>query len=181
MNVPDGELVRSRVVPDARAALEAALDRRLTGYAVLAPTAVLDPRREGAVLTFEAGVPVVAYHVESDRGGSAALGALAEPGPYRVELYESSPGDLDAVHDVEELRVAPGAPAEQVAGAPALAERTRRAAPADRDGAGDRDAADDPVEAFLADTERIEAIREEAREEAERRAEEWGFDDAVEE
>jgi hypothetical protein len=38
----------------------------------------------------------------------------------------------------------------------------------------------DPVEAFLADEERIEAIRAEARAEAERRAEEWGLDEAVE-
>lgn len=176
MNVPDGDLVRSRVMPDAGAALEAALDRRLTGYAVLAPTAVVDPDREGAVLTFADGVPVVAYHVGSDRGGPAALGALAEPGPYRVELYASGAGDLDAVHAVDELRVAPGAPADRVAGDRTLAERTRRAAPADRDPSGE-----DPVEAFLADEERIARIREEARAEAARRADEWGFADAVEE
>lgn len=174
MNVPTGELLRSRVVAEARAPLEDALDRRLTGYAVLTPTAVLDPGREGVVLTFERGVPAVAYHLGSDRGGPAALGALAAPGPYRVELYASDEGDLDPVHAVDELRVAPGAPAERVAGAPALADRTRRAAPDDRDATGQ-----DPVEAFLADEERIEAIREEARAEAERRAEEWGFDDAV--
>lgn len=175
MNVPTGELLRSRVVADARTPLEDALDRRLTGYAVVTPTAVLDPGREGVVLTFEDGVPVVAYHVGSDRGGPAALGALASPGPYRVELYESDETDLDPVHEVNELQVAPGAPAERVAGAPDLAERTRRAAPEDRDATGQ-----DPVEAFLADEERIAAIREEAREEAQRRAEEWGFDEAVE-
>lgn len=175
MNVPTGELLRSRVVADARAPLEDALDRRLTGYAVLTPTTVLDPGREGVVLTFDAGVPVVAYHVGSDRGGPAALGALDSPGPYRVELYASEAGDLEPVHAVDELQVAPGAPAEQVAGAPTLAARTRRAAPDDRDSTGQ-----DPVEAFLADEERIAAIREQAREEAERRAEEWGFDDAVE-
>lgn len=174
MNVPTGDLLRSRVVADARAPLEAALDRRLTGYAVVSPTDALDPERDGVVLTFEAGVPVVAYHVGSDRGGPAALGALATPGPYRVELYESNADDLDPVHAVDELRVAPGSPAERVAGAPHLADRTRRAAPADRDASGQ-----DPVEAFLADEERIEAIREEARAEAERRAEEWGFDAAV--
>ena len=174
MNVPTGELLRSRVVPDARTPLEDALDRQLTGYAVLTPTAVLDPGRGSVVVTFEAGVPVVAYHTGSDRGGPAALGGLASPGPYRVELYASAEDDLDPVHAVDDLQVDPGAPAERVAGAPDLAERTRRAAPDDRDTTGR-----DPVEAFLADEERIAAIREEARAEAERRAEEWGFDEAV--
>lgn len=175
MNVPPGDLLRSRVAPGARAPLEDALDRRLTGYALVRPATTVSPDGDGVVLTFGDGVPVVAYHVDTDRGGGAALGALATPGPYHVELYESSPGDLDQVHDVNELRVAPGAPAEQVADAPRLAERTRRAAPDDRNAA-----ATDPVAAFLADEERVEAIREQAREEAERRATEWGFDDALE-
>lgn len=175
MNVPPGDLLRSRVAPDARTPLEDALDRRLTGYALVSPATTVSPDGDGAVLTFSDGVPVVAYHVDADRVGGAALGALATPGPYRVELYESSPGDLHPVHEVGELRVAPGAPAEQVADAPGLAERTRRAAPDDRDAAET-----DPVAAFLADEERVEAIREQAREEAERRADEWGFDDALE-
>lgn len=176
MNVPTGDLVRSRVVPDARRPLEDALDRRLTGYAVVAATSVLNPGQRGVVVTFENGVPVVAYHVGSDCGGPAALATLSTPGPYRVNLYESAPDDLAPVHESEQLCVDPGAPAERVAGAPSLAERTRRAAPADRDDAGG-----DPLSAFLADAERIEAIREDARAEARRRAEEWGFDEAISE
>lgn len=174
MNVPAGELVRSRVVSDASVPLEAALDRRLTGYAVVSPTAALAPDRDGTVITFEEGVPVVAYHAGTDRGGSEALAALPTPGPYRVELYRSAPGDLDPVHEVSKLCVAPAAPAEQVAGAPGLAERTHRLAPADRDAP-----AADPVEAFLSDEQRVEEIRAEAREDARRRAEEWGFDEVV--
>jgi len=38
----------------------------------------------------------------------------------------------------------------------------------------------DAVEAFLADEQKVEAIRERAREEAAERAEEWGFEDLAE-
>lgn len=178
MNVPTGDLVRSRVVPDAATLLEDALDRRHTGYAVLAPAdaVLLDDDGEG-VLTFEDGVPVVAYHVGTDRGGAAALGALASPGPYRLELYDLDGDALAGINETAELRVDPGAPAERLAGAPDLADRTRRAAPEGRGESADQT---DAVEAFLADEERVEAIRERAREEAQRRAEEWGFTDALE-
>lgn len=134
----------------------------------------MSPDGDGVVLTFGDGLPVVADHDDTDRGGGAALSALATPGSYHVELYESSSGDLDPVHYVNEFRVARGAPAEQVADAPGLVKRTRWAAPDDRD-AG----ATDPVAAFLADEERVETIREQAREEAERRATELGFDDSL--
>ena len=71
----------------------------------------------------------------------------------------------------------PGVPAERLAGVPELAERTRRLAP---DCRTDPDAGDlGAVEAFLDDTERIERVKTEARAEAERRAEEWGFSDQV--
>jgi hypothetical protein len=65
-------------------------------------------------------------------------------------------------------------PAERLAGNPALADRTRRLAdepdPAEDDGA---------VAAFLEDEAAIRDIRETARGEAESRAEEWGFEDAL--
>ncbi|MFC7176264.1 hypothetical protein [Halosegnis marinus] len=175
MNVPAGDLVRSRVVADAAVPLETALDRRLTGYLLLRPADPLAPDDDGGVLTLRDGVPTVAYHEDTDRGGATALGALASSGPYRAELYATDGADLDGVHGVEGLRVAPGAAAEQVADDPALAARARERAPDDRDGDPD-----DPVEAFLADEERIAGIRERAREEAERRAAEWGFADATE-
>lgn len=177
MRLPRGELVRSRVVADPSTALAEALDRRLTGYAVLEPQEVLLLDGESAgVLTFEDGVPVLAYHPGTDRGAAAALAALAEPGPYSADLYRLDADDLAAAHDVEELRVAPGAPAERLAGDPALADRTREAAPADRTTAGGTD----PVTAFLEDDEKIAAIRDQARAEAERRAAEWGLDEVLE-
>lgn len=175
MNVPAGDLQRSRVVADAATPLEAALDRRLTGYLVLRPADPLAPEDAGGVITLEDGVPVVAYHDGTDHGGTAALGPLAESGPYRAELYAVDATDLAAVHEVAALRVAPGAPAEQVADAPALARRARERAPASRGPADGNDA----VEAFLADEERIDDIKRRARAEAERRAAEWGLDDAV--
>ena len=65
-------------------------------------------------------------------------------------------------------------PAERLAGDPALADRTRRLA-GDPDPAGD----DGAVVAFLEDEAAVEDIRETARAEAESRAEEWGFEDAL--
>ena len=62
-----------------------------------------------------------------------------------------------------------------MADAPELAARARERAPADRDAPET-----DPVEAFLDDEERVEAIKQRARDEAERRASEWGFDEVVE-
>lgn len=176
MNVPAGDLRRSRVVIDAGAPLEAALDRRLTGYLVLRPADPLAPDDAGSVITVEEGVPVVAYHDGIDRGGTAALAPLSGLGPYRAELYTVDAADLAGVHEVDELRVPPGVPAEQLADAPELARRTRERAPASRGPADGEDA----VEAFLADEERIADIKRRARAEAERRAAEWGLDDAIE-
>jgi len=176
MNVPEGDLRRSRVVADAAAPLEAALDRRLTGYLVLRPADPLVPDDGGGVITVEEGVPVVAYHDGTDTGGPAALASLSGHGPYRAELYAVDAADLADVHEVEALRVPPGAPAEQVADDTELARRARERSPANRSSSD----GDDAVEAFLADEERIADIKRRARAEAERRAAEWGFDDAVE-
>ena len=181
MNLPTGRLVRSRVVDDPSVALAAALDRELTGYCVLAPqdALLLDADGKG-VLTFESGVPVVAYHASTDRGGPAALADLAVPGPYSADLYELDADALAEVHDTPELQVPPGMAAERLAGDPDLAERTRATAPADRlAGTAVEGESRSAVEAFLADEGKVEAIREQAREEARRRAEEWGLDDEL--
>ena len=177
--LPEGELIRSRVVEDPGVALSTALERELTGYAVLRPqdALLLDGDRR-AVLTFETGVPVLAYDAHSERGGPDALGDLAVPGPYRAELYELPASTLADVHDTPELRVPPGMPAEELAADADLAARTRSAAPEGRLADGDADD-QSAVEAFLADDEKIAAIREEARAEAEQRAEEWGLDDQL--
>lgn len=179
MKLPRGRLQRRRVVDDLGTALEDALDAELTGYARLESRDALLLSADGAgVVTFEAGVPVVAYHTGTDAGGPPALADVAGGAPYRLELFELDAEALAPVHDVTEFLVPPGMAAERLAGDPALADRTRAAAPAERSRAvPDRRDSDQPgpVEAFLADEAKIEAIRERARREAERRADDWGF------
>ena len=176
LRLPRGRLVRSRVVDDPATALAVALDRSLTGYAVLEPqdALLLDSEASG-VLTFEDGVPVLAYHTGTDRGGPEALADLAEPGPYRADLYALEPDSLEAAHDTPELVVPPGMAAERLGGDPVLADRTRAVAPADRLQSSDAD----PVESFLEDDAKIRAIQARAREEAERRAKAWGLDNEM--
>ena len=160
------ELTFARVVDDAAAALSLALDRELTGHAVFTPQEALlldDDGGEG-VVAFTDGVPTHVRHTGTDRGGDAALADLATTGPLRVECYAGDDGD---VARTAQYAVAPGTPAERLAGDDALAERTREAAReagiADADAnTGDLDA----VEAFLADEQKVEAIRDRAREEA---------------
>jgi hypothetical protein len=178
MRIPRGELRRSRVVDDPGTTLAAALDDRLTGYAVFEPqdALLLDGDTRG-VVTFEEGVPVLAYATDTDRGGARALDDVASPGPYSVELYELDDDALAAAHEADDLRVSPGLPAKRLTDDRDLVTRTRSVAPEDRLGNDDADA----VAAFLDDEAQIEAIREQAREEAKRRAEEWGLDDALEE
>jgi len=178
MKLPRGRLVRQRVVTNPATALERALEAELTGYARLASqdALLLDAKGVG-VLTFEGGVPVAAYHTGTDTAGPDALADIAVAGPYRLELYELDAGALDPVHEAESFRVGPGTPAERLAGDTDLAARTRDTAPpewVERESSPDEGTS--AVEAFLDDEERITEIRERAREEAERRAAEWGFD-----
>jgi hypothetical protein len=188
MKLPSGRLVHSRVVDDIGAALRAALDRELSGYAVLEPqeTLLLAADARG-VLTFADGVPVLAYHTGTDRGGPPALADLAVPGPYRLELLALPADGLVDLHDTPALRVPPGMPAERLAGDPDLAARTRANAPDDRvrESSPEAHDSDDPtqqsaVEAFLDNEGKIDAIREQAREEARERAAEWGLDEVCE-
>ncbi|MWG33018.1 hypothetical protein [Halomarina oriensis] len=173
VDIPHGRLVYSRVVDDVGVALATAFERSLTGYAVLTPQSALLLDDAECVLTFEAGVPVLAYDVASDVGGTDALTAFSAGGPCRTELYDLPADALTVAHDTPELRVPPGAPADHLADDAALADRCRARAPDDRTD----DPETDPLEAFLADEERIAAIQEEARADAERRAAEWGLDD----
>ncbi|WP_251133179.1 hypothetical protein [Halorubrum sp. 2020YC2] len=178
LTIPRGTLLRSRVVSDVGTTLSRALDRGLTGYATLVPqeTLLLSGEVRG-VITFDDGVPVLAYNTVTDSGGPDALAELAVPGPYRVELYAVDASGLAAAHEEETLRVAPDAAATELADDADLAARTREAAPGERlRDAGDED---DAVAAFLSDDDRIDAIREQARAEARDRAAEWGLDDAL--
>ncbi|MFQ3318471.1 MAG: hypothetical protein ACI8UR_000419 [Natronomonas sp.] len=175
--IPDGDILRSRVVTDLAVALEDVLDRRLDGYAVLESRAALLGETDTAadargVLTFEDGVPTLAYHAGTDRGGPPALADIGA-GPHRFDLYALDAADLDVPHAADALRIPPGMPAERLAGDSALAERTRRIATNDHTTDGDA------LSAFLDNEAAVEDIRESARQEATRRAEEWGFDDAI--
>lgn len=172
MTLP-GELVRSRVVDDPTSLLAALLDRSFSGHVTLDPAdALLLDGGGRAVIGFEEGIPVSASHPDSHGGGRSALEALAGGGPFRAELYECSVDVLSdrALGDP----IDPAAPADILAVDDALARRTAAAAP-------DTDAPEpslDAVESFLADEDAVEALRERAREEATRRAEEWDFPDA---
>jgi hypothetical protein len=181
MTTPHGELVRSRVVSNPATALATALERGLTGRAVFKPhdSLLLDGDGYG-VLTLEDGVPVAAHHTGTGRGGPEAVADLAVPGPYSVELYRHAPDGHEAAHRAEERAIPPGMPAERLAGDPQLASKTRVRAP-ERPTAESDTAPTSAVEAFLEDEEKIAAIRERAREEAERRAEEWGLNDQLHE
>lgn len=163
------ELVHARTVADPGAALADALERTLTGEAVFIPTAtgLLDDAARG-VFALDDGVPVRAYHTGTGRGGGDAVADIADAGPYRVEFYAA---DRPVCRGGP---VAPGVPAEVLGDDPALAERTRVAAPED---APAPDQSADALAAFLADDESIEAIKERAREEARSRAQRWGFED----
>jgi hypothetical protein len=131
------------------------------------------------VVGFEDGVPRFAFHTGTGRGGPAALADVAGPGPYDVDLREVS-GDALMTGDRKRFGVPPGMVADRLAGDPALADRTRAAAPDDGGDAEDRERTEgkslDAVEAFLEDEEKIDAIRDRAREEAKERAERWGLE-----
>jgi hypothetical protein len=177
MKLPRGRLLRQRVIEDPATPLVTALDAGLTGYARLESQdrLLLDAAGTG-VVTFDDGVPVAAYHTGTDSAGSEALSDIAVAGPYRLWLYELDADALAPVHETEAFRVGPGTPAERLAGDTDLAARTREQAPDGRVPDGSQDEAEKrPVEAFLEDESRIESIRERAREEAERRASEWGL------
>lgn len=176
MNLSQGTLRRRRVVTDLATPLDRALETELTGYVRLRSQDELLLDGEGTgVLTFTDGVPVLAYHTGTDRGGTDALRDIAVAGPYRVTLYALDDPSLATAHEEPALRVDPGAPADHLAGDTALAERTRNRGATiglRQESTPDRD----PVTAFLDDDDRIADVQAAARREAERRATDWGFD-----
>ncbi|MFB6082137.1 MAG: hypothetical protein ABEJ67_04870 [Halanaeroarchaeum sp.] len=174
MTLPAGQPSFDRVVTALDEPLSAALDRSLTGYAEIVPQAALLLEASGAgVLWFEDGVPTHATHTRTGATGPAVLAELAATGPYRVRLV---PLADEATDPPEGASLSADAAAERLAGDDRLAARTRARAGTDADSAADGDGLD-AVEAFLADEEKIHAIRERARAEAQRTAEEWGLAD----
>jgi len=120
MKLPRGDLVASRVVDDYAVALRDALDDAVTGYLVLEPgSTLLTGDDDAGVLTLADGVPVLASHTGTERGGPGALADLAGPGPVQVDRRVVASTALAEVHDVDgrdALAVAPGEPARVLAG-----------------------------------------------------------------
>lgn len=175
MNLPQGQLVRQRVLEDAGTVLRTAFERELTGYARLESqdTLLLDADGVG-VLTFEDGIPVAAYHTGTDTAGTEAVTDIGSTGPYRLELYELDEEIVEQIHDDERLRVPPALPARQLSSETELIDRIRERAPDTwQDAASDTSL--DAVEQFLDDEQKVEAIRDHARTEAQSRADEWNF------
>lgn len=177
MNLPQGQLLRRRVLDTVETVLADALDRELTGYARLEPqeTLLLSADRAG-VLTFEDGVPMAVYHTDPDTTGAAALTEIASRGPYRLGLYALGTEKLDRLHRDDSARVRPGRPAEILGGSQQLLERTRARAPTERvPDTRTEQSGLDAVEAFLEDESRIEGIQARAQSEAESRADDWNL------
>jgi hypothetical protein len=177
MRIPRGALLRSRVVDDPSEVLRSVLDERLTGYVVFEPQdALLLGETTRGVITFEDGVPVLAYDTERERGGRTGLEGFAVTGPNRVAVHAVDADALADAHETDEFRIPPGEPARVLAGDERLGARTTDAAPASRRNEGQSQSA---VEAFLADADAIAEIRAEARAEARSRAEAWGLDEVL--
>lgn len=175
MNLPQGRLIRQRVLEDVETVLATAFERRLTGYARLEPqeTLLLDGDGIG-VVTFDDGVPFAAYHTGTDASGTDAITDIGSKGPYRLSLYELDESITEQIYDDDALRVPPGLPATQLAGDAELAEKTRNRAP-DEWQQETTTTSLEAVEQFLDDETRVESIRERARNEAHSRAEQWQF------
>lgn len=177
MNLPQGQLLRQRVLNSIETVLAGALDRDLTGYARLEPqeTLLLSADRAG-IITFTDGVPVAAYHTAPDATGADALTEIASSGPYRLGLYALDQAALQPLQESDAARVPPGLPAEVLSGDQELIERTRERAPDERI---ERDEHEQSglaaVESFLDDENQIETIRSRAQSEAESRADEWNL------
>lgn len=175
MNLPQGQLIRRRVLNDPGTVLRTAFDRKLTGYARLEPQEALLLDTDGTgVITFEDGVPVAVFHTGTDTGGADALADIERTGPCRLELYRLDSTHIHKIHASETLTVPPGLPARQLTDDDTLVERTREQAPSERIEPHDEAGRDlDAVEEFLDDGSKIESIREQARKKARSRAEEW--------
>lgn len=177
MNLPEGRLLRQRVLNTVETVLTGSLERNLTGYALLEPqeTLLLSADQAG-VITFTDGVPVAAYHTEPDATGADALTEIASSGPYRLEMYALEETALEPLQRNDSVRVPPGLPARVLSGDQELVERTREQAPRDRIERTEREQSGlDAVEAFLDDESRIETVRSRARTEAESRADDWNL------
>lgn len=171
--IPEGELLFARTVGGYAEPLADALDRAVTGCLVVrpAPSLLVGADTRG-VLTLVDGVPRAAYETSDDLAGGDAVAGLASDGPARVALYAHEADRLAAIHETAtECLIAPDAPAQELADDSELARATRDRAPTESD---DRRSA---AAAFLADEQRVAALRAQARAEARERAAEWGLEE----
>lgn len=175
MNLPQGQLLRQRVLNTTETVLTGALSRNLTGYARLEPQeALLLSADRAGIITFTDGIPVAAYHTKPDATGADALTEIASSGPYRLGLYALDESALEPLQDSDSVRVPPGLPAKVLSGDKELVERTREQAPRERIEQDECEQGGlDAVESFLDDEPRIETIRSRAQSEAESRADDW--------
>lgn len=176
MNITEGQLKRSQVVSEYGPVLEAALEERLTGYSRIEPGDNVVLEADGAgILTFKRGIPMAAYHTVSEATGEAALEALSKLGPFYVEVYTVGAEALQPVHETDTVLIPPERPAELLAGDPALAEQIRsQAAPGQQKQT--RTPNEEALISFLSDEKRVQQIKDEARKQARRRAEQWNLD-----
>jgi len=154
------------------------------GVPTLAYHAGTDAGGAAALEAFDAGpCRVETYACDADALRAAAAETVAVPPGLPAERLAGDPGLVERTRErAPDDRSGDRAPDEAVSGAgpPGIGPDGHERGVSAETGGTDGDGAGDPldaVEAFLDDEERIGAIRERAREEARRRAVEWGLDD----
>ncbi|GGL63399.1 hypothetical protein [Halocalculus aciditolerans] len=185
-------LVFSRVLDDPGVCLDRALADAFTGVAAFeARAALVGDASDTYDLAFEDGVPTRAAARDADAAGPPVLSRLAEAAPCRVELRADATRSFRSDATVDPPAVARALDRDRLVDQyPASPESDPETGPDADESSPDPDAVNvgetaagaepaesvDALEAFLADEERVDALRERAREEAVERADEWGFE-----
>lgn len=160
-----GRLVRARVIERPAPLFGALLDQQFTGHVRIEPTAalLLDAAGTGVIGLVE-GIPRTAHHDGTGETGQAAVSALSDAWPARIERHACEAASVSRGEAIEAT-----VPATILCTDEALARRTAAAAP-------ETEAPDpslDAVESFLEDADAIGDIQDRARAEARRQAEAW--------
>lgn len=171
MTSAGNRLVESRVVTDLTPVLTKLFEDELTGQLVVEPAdSLVLESEQGCEITLVEGIPRAARGVDSGRAGNTALESVGTLGPFHIEVYT-----MDDLEWEQSAVIGPERPAELLGGDTALVKAIRETSPEQIEDSSGTDGLAD----FLADTDRIESIRSEARREAQQRAAEWGFDDVA--